>query len=40
MRAANNISCFVAFDEDGELLNPCGFTLTDPEVRLSFEVYD
>lgn len=40
LRAANNNTCFVAFDEYGELVDPCTVTITDPEVRLFFNVYD
>lgn len=40
LKSANNVTCFVAFDEDGELVDPCTVTITDPEVRLYFSVYD
>ena len=40
MRAANKINCFIAFDEDGELVDPCRFSITDPEVQIFFDVYD
>ena len=39
MRAANNMSCFVAFDKDGELVDPCTVKLTDPEVKVVFDVH-
>ena len=40
LRAANNITCFVAFDEYGELVDPCTVTITDPEVQLFFRVHN
>ena len=40
MRAANRINCFVAFDEDGELVDPCSVSETDPETRIFLDIYD
>ena len=40
LRSANNNSCFIAFDEEGELVDPCGFSLSDLEVRLFFVIDD
>ena len=39
MRAAHNMSCFVAFNEDGELVDPCTVKLTDPEVKVVFDTH-
>lgn len=40
LRAANNNTCFLAFNEAGELVDPCKFSITDPEVGIFFEIPD
>ena len=38
MRSANNISCFVAFDEYGELVDPCSVRETDLETTVFLDI--
>lgn len=40
MKAANNLNCFLAFNEEGDLVDPCGVRETDPETRIFLDIHD
>lgn len=40
MKAANNLSCFMAFNEEGELVDPCSVREMDPQTRIFLDIYD
>ena len=40
MKPANRVDCFMAFDEEGELVDPCSVSETDLETRIFLDIYD
>lgn len=40
VKAANSLSCFMAFNEEGELVDPCSVSETDPETRIFLDISD
>ena len=40
MKAANRLDCFMAFNEEGELVDPCSVSETDIETRIFLDIHD
>jgi hypothetical protein len=40
IKAANNLNCFIAFDEEGELVDPCSVSEIDQETRIFLDIHD
>ncbi len=40
IKAANDLNCFIAFNEEGEFVDPCSVNEMDQETRIFLDIYD